>query len=628
MKLLQETISKIPAVDTNAIEIVRQKLHHSCPEADALGLLPTLLYKYVGITGDPKPSLPKKRMIIACADHGVAVMGTSAYPIETTVHMTKNYLISHGAVANAMANFTAADMTVVDMGIAAPLDDVPGLINKKIAHGTKNCAMGAAMSRNEAIAAIHTGIALAAAYSEQGYRCFLPGEMGIANTTASAAIVAVCCGLTPEQATGRGTNISDERLKLKIDVVRQTLAVNKPNPQDGIDILAKVGGFELGCITGIILGAAAHRSFVVLDGFNTSAAALIAAAICPAVKPYLMGSHLAAEPAHKQALAKLELRPYIDMQFRLGEATGSSIAVNLLDAAITVYNELTAETKPCCMRHRLNAAAAALAPAELSQYTANITPPKQSLLEECQFYIDNLTKPIHSLGLLEGIAVKIAGIRETVKPPHQAKALLVHGKSNDLHTAFARHTGAALAALPDLPPDIGCYAAVARGIHAGEQLLQAEAAIIGFADASPTAAKAAAELAAQIDAEPSPEKLFSEQNAELAYLAGVMLAAAKHRAAVVTDGIASQAAAYIAIRLAPAAADCIIIPEYAHPALAAAIGLPAYMKLQAAAGQGLTGAIGLKLVDAALHMVNDMKTFQAAAVATATDGPGSTRQVR
>ena len=173
-------------------------------------------------------------------------MKVSAYPPSTTVQMTTNYLISRGAVANALSNFAGSDLLVADLGIAAPMEHLPGLLQKKIAFGTKNCAEGAAMTRAQAIEAIEIGIELAAAGVKNGVRCFLPGEMGIANTTSSACVAAVFCDLTPEAATGRGTNISDARLKVKIDVVREALRVNQPDPKDGIDVLAKVGGFEIG----------------------------------------------------------------------------------------------------------------------------------------------------------------------------------------------------------------------------------------------------------------------------------------------------------------------------------------------------------------------------------------------
>ncbi len=250
-----------------------------------LGALSPLLRRYLRAAKGTLWTLekPKKCTLICCADHGVAEMQVSAYPPETTAQMTANYLLAKGAVANALANFARSDLYVADLGIKAPLPPLPTLIDRKIAHGTKNSAKGAAMTREEALRSLAVGIRLAHHFTAQGYRCFLPGEMGISNTTASAAITACLCRLTPAKATGRGTNISDERLKTKIEVVRQILAVNRPDANNGVDVLQKVGGFELGCIAGLILGAASKRVIVILDGFNTGAAALIAQALSPAV---------------------------------------------------------------------------------------------------------------------------------------------------------------------------------------------------------------------------------------------------------------------------------------------------------------------------------------------------------
>ncbi|MBQ1511509.1 MAG: nicotinate-nucleotide--dimethylbenzimidazole phosphoribosyltransferase, partial [Selenomonadaceae bacterium] len=295
MSILEETIARIQPLDTAAMQAVGEKLD----DAKGLGHLRELLLRYAGITGESTPEPPKKCTIICCSDHGVAAMGVSAYPPETTVQMTANYLISRGAAANAAANFASSDLLVVDMGIAGDTGNIPCLVNCHIADGTANSALGPAMTREQAITSIESGIKIVSACAENGYRCFLPGEMGIANTTSSAAICAAICGISPEEATGRGTNISDERLAKKISVVGQILETNHPDPTDGLDVLAKVGGFELGCIAGIILGAAAHQSIAVLDGFNAGAAALIAATIAPLSREYVVASHLATERGHQ-----------------------------------------------------------------------------------------------------------------------------------------------------------------------------------------------------------------------------------------------------------------------------------------------------------------------------------------
>ena len=316
MLSLSETIARIEPTDATLGEAAAAQLRTPEGEDRGLGVLTTLLARYAAAICNASPTRPQKQTIICCADHGVAAMKVSAYPPSTTVQMTANYLISRGAVANALSNFAGSELIVADLGIAAPTAHLPGLLPKKIAFGTKNCAKGPAMSRRQAVEAIEIGIELAAAGVKKGVRCFLPGEMGIANTTSSACVAAVFCDLSPEAATGRGTNISDARLKVKIDVVRQALRVNRPDAGDGLDVLAKVGGFEIGCITGIILGAAAHHAVIVIDGFNTAAAALIAQALSPLSAHYLMASHQAAEPAHGAMLKKLGLAPYMDMAFR------------------------------------------------------------------------------------------------------------------------------------------------------------------------------------------------------------------------------------------------------------------------------------------------------------------------
>ncbi|MDT8900450.1 nicotinate-nucleotide--dimethylbenzimidazole phosphoribosyltransferase [Anaeroselena agilis] len=334
MKLLEETLAAIAPPDAGVMAKVQARLDSLTKPPGSLGRLEDIVRQYAGVTGEERPAIPRKCMVLAAADHGVARLGLSAYPIETTIHMTRNYLVSRGAGANALAKFSGADLVVVDVGIAGDMSDVPGLWHRKIAYGTADFTQGPAMTGDQAVAALEAGIEIVADRVGKGYRCFSIGEMGIGNTTSSAAIVAAFTGITPEQATGRGTGISDSRLATKIDAVRKGLAVNKPDPTDGLDVLAKVGGFEIGALAGAILGAAAKRCLVVIDGFNASAAALIATSLSPVAREYLLASHLSAEPAHTKMLERLGLEAYIDMGLRLGEATGASLAMDLLDAAI------------------------------------------------------------------------------------------------------------------------------------------------------------------------------------------------------------------------------------------------------------------------------------------------------
>lgn len=339
MSLIKETLLRITVPDANIMEKVQCRFNNLPVPKKSLGRLESMASQYAGIVRQVWPQLPRACMVITSADHGVAKQKISAYPIETTIHMTENYLISKGASANAFANFCGADMVVADMGVAGDLSHVPGLWHRKIAYGTKDFTHGPAMTRQQAVKAIETGIEIVNDRVKHGYTCFSLGEMGIGNTTSSAAIVAAFTGLTPEVVTGRGTGISDERMQVKINVVRQALAVNKPDAEDGIDVLAKVGGFELGALAGVILGAAANRRAVVIDGLNTTAAALIANAIQPMSKKYIFASHLSGEPAHKIALKLLDLEACIDMGVRLGEAIGASVVVDMLKLSIKILHQ-------------------------------------------------------------------------------------------------------------------------------------------------------------------------------------------------------------------------------------------------------------------------------------------------
>lgn len=638
MSLLQDTIARILPPDTRAIKFVETKLDKTMSNSGGLGELKELLLRYTGITGQINPEIPKKFTIITCADHGVAEMNVSAYPQETTAHMTRNYLVSKGAVANAMSNFCGSDMIVVDMGIKAPVDDIPGLIDRKIAHGTQNCAKGPAMTREQAQKAIETGIELVNEYAAKGYRCFLPGEMGIANTTSSAAMVACFCGLTPEKATGRGTNISDERLAVKIEVVRQALAVNKPDPSDGLGVMAKLGGFELAAITGIILGAAANRCFVVLDGFNTGSAALAAQAICPQITDYLMASHLAAEPAHAAILEKLGLHPYMDLHFRLGEATGSSIAVNILDCAIKAYQAVcrsslsgrTSLIKPHIPHADDNVSASFLRRARA------LPEPDEESRRKCRFRIDNLTKPIYSLGRIEELAEKIAGIKGEEKPVSVRKKILVITPPEScslvqhcLTQSFAVHAGAGyhFTTPPQGALDGKSLSySFMQGIAYGSKIKDVDVLGLSCCEAHPR--EICGTLSLSIEHElynPDGSLRYTKQEflalppeplfVRTAFLAGIAVGAASRSILVLSDDSASVIALKYALELVPAAKPYIMFV------------CPDYLDLSITTGGGCICSLGMKLIDASMQMMKDMKTFAEAKVAIANDGPGAGIQV-
>ena len=277
---------------------------------------------------------PKKCTFIFCADHGVAEMNVSAYPKSTTASMVKNYLISQGGAANVFANFTRSELVVVDVGVDADLSKVQGLVDRKIARGTKNFTLGAAMTREQAKKSIQIGKELTEKAIKAGCNCFLIGEMGISNTTAAAAMTSAFLNIHPRRVTGRGSNISDARLKHKLNIVKQALEVNKPNPDDAIDVLAKVGGFEFGAMAGVILAATKKNCIVILDGFNSAVAALIADSINPEVTKKLLASHIGREVGHKFVLEFLQMHPMFKLDLALGEAIGSSIASKILDSLV------------------------------------------------------------------------------------------------------------------------------------------------------------------------------------------------------------------------------------------------------------------------------------------------------
>ena len=341
MGLLQETCD---AIHSRSKEIEQHiiKNWNDASDSKQYGRLVNMVAQYGAATNQKNVTIPKPCMIIASADHGVADMGVSAYPKETTVGMTQNYLIPKGAGANSLANYCGATMEVIDMGIDADMSWVPGLRSHKLGMGTKNFVEEPAMTREQAIEGIETGIRLVQEKMADGYNVFLVGEMGISNTTASALMTAKFAGLTAEEATGRGTNISDERLKLKQRIVHDVLVKYQGIPKDdAIGILATVGGFEFTCIVGVILGAAAHHGMVIIDGFNTSACALVAKTLVPASMDYVMASHLSAEKAAKSSLQNLGLEAYVDLGLCLGEASGGSVQMGMLDLAVHMYKSVT-----------------------------------------------------------------------------------------------------------------------------------------------------------------------------------------------------------------------------------------------------------------------------------------------
>ena len=305
----------------------------------SLGRLEEISIKLAGIFGTERPAIGGKAVIIAAGDHGVVAQGVTGYPQEVTAQMVMNFLAG-GAAISVMSRHLGIRQVTVDAGVAADLPEHPDLRSLKIDRGTSDISQGPAMSRQQAEQCLEAGINLVVEVIESGVDLVATGDMGIGNTTASSAITAAVTGLDPEQTTGEGTGRNPQELQHKIGVVRTSLSVNSPNPSDGVDLLAKVGGFEIGVLAGVILGAAMMRRPVVVDGFISGAAALVAGAVCPEARDYMIGSHVSAELGHRVALAELGLSPILDMGMRLGEGTGAALAMPIVEVAAATLSEM------------------------------------------------------------------------------------------------------------------------------------------------------------------------------------------------------------------------------------------------------------------------------------------------
>jgi nicotinate-nucleotide--dimethylbenzimidazole phosphoribosyltransferase len=337
--LLKKTIADIQPVDTDFYDCAQKALNGLTKPVGSLGRLEELAARYVAISRLFPPSIPQSLVFTLAADHGVTTEGVSAYPSSVTAQMVENF-IKGGAAINVLARQVGAMVRVVDMGVQRDLGHLPGLLVHKVGMGTNNFAEGPAMSREEAVKSIETGIHLIQEAYAEGFRLVGLGEMGIGNTTSSSAITVVMTGRPVAQVTGCGTGVDAHTLTRKIQVIEQSLAINGPDPLDPLDVLAKVGGFEIGGLVGIILGGAAYRMPVVLDGFITGAAALLATALAPQSRAYLIPSHVSAEPGHRMALEFLGFRPLLDLDMRLGEGTGACLAIGLLQASLACLTQM------------------------------------------------------------------------------------------------------------------------------------------------------------------------------------------------------------------------------------------------------------------------------------------------
>ncbi|MBC9785790.1 nicotinate-nucleotide--dimethylbenzimidazole phosphoribosyltransferase [Heliobacterium chlorum] len=336
---LESLLQQIKPLNEEAMEKAQAHLDDLTKPQGSLGVLEDIAKQLAGIYGEVPKEIPQKAIILMAGDHGVVEEGVSAFPQEVTPQMIINF-IHGGAGSNVLARHAGAELVCVDVGVAVDMDDLPGLIKKKVAYGTKNMAKGPAMTRDEAIQAILVGAEVVADAYGRGIRVVGTGEMGIGNTTPSAAIISVMGNLPIEQVVGRGTGINDKQLDVKINAIKKAIEINQPNRDDAIDVLAKIGGLEIAGLAGVCLGAAAQGIPVVIDGFISGAAAVIAGAICPQARPYMIGSHLSVEPGHKFMLEYVGIKPMLMMDFRLGEGTGAALAMTMIDGAVKIYNEM------------------------------------------------------------------------------------------------------------------------------------------------------------------------------------------------------------------------------------------------------------------------------------------------
>ncbi|MGI6262892.1 MAG: nicotinate-nucleotide--dimethylbenzimidazole phosphoribosyltransferase [Succiniclasticum sp.] len=332
---------QIERPDPSIRELVLQKWRNVLGD-EHLGDMETMTAAYLAMTGRPGLKGLRPVMGLMCGDHGIAKYGVSAFPQEVTLEMIRGY--GRGtAGANVMARHAGADVVVVDVGTNFDLSEFDHVRHCKVAWGTEDFTKGPAMTAAQAEKALRVGMDMANDAIDGGCNLLETGEMGIANTTSTAAIAAAFLGLSPEETTGRGSGINDERLRIKTDIVRKGLAVNKPVQGDGFDILCKVGGYDHAGLAGMMLAGAARHVPTMVDGVNATAAALIAYSLCPAAADYMLCSHLSSDVSHRKMLEQLQLKPIIDAGMRLGEGTGASLALSVLRTSLDTYRALTGE---------------------------------------------------------------------------------------------------------------------------------------------------------------------------------------------------------------------------------------------------------------------------------------------
>lgn len=343
MDKIKQVISRIKSLDSGLMNEAQRRLDSLTKPRGSLGRLEEFAKQVVGITGNLKPEFRDKVIFTMAADHGVVEEGVSAFPQEVTPQMVYNFL-REGAGINVLAKHVGAKVIVIDMGVATEIKNsklkIQNFIDRKVGFGTRNMTKGPAMTREEAVKSIENGIEVFMERKKRGIDILGTGDMGIGNTTPSSAVIAAFSGIEVEKVTGRGTGISDEAFENKVRVIKKALDINKPDSKDPIDVLAKVGGFEIGGLCGCVLGAAASNTPVVIDGLISTAGALIAYELCPKVNEYIFAAHKSVEAGHQYMLNRMNLNPVLDLNMRLGEGTGAVLGISIIEAGIKILNEM------------------------------------------------------------------------------------------------------------------------------------------------------------------------------------------------------------------------------------------------------------------------------------------------
>ncbi|MGE5627059.1 MAG: nicotinate-nucleotide--dimethylbenzimidazole phosphoribosyltransferase [Solirubrobacterales bacterium] len=338
MKLFRETLAGIAPADNEAINNAMSRIDGLAKPIGSLGTLETISAKIAGITGKVFNKMSNRNIIVMCADNGVVDEGVSACPKSITAILTEN-LTKNSTGVTILSEFTGTNVTVVDIGVDAVIKN-PLIVDKKIAMGTKNMAKGPAMTYDEAVSAIEAGIEIVDKLSSDGVDIFGTGEMGIGNTTTSAAVLSALSGLSPDITAGKGAGLNDEQYENKKRVIKQAIDINKPDSKDPVDVIAKVGGFDIAGMCGCFLGAAKNRKPIVIDGFISSAAALCAVRLNPNVRDYLISSHLSEEPGAAYMMKEIGLEPMLNLHMRLGEGSGCPLAFQIIDSALYAIEKM------------------------------------------------------------------------------------------------------------------------------------------------------------------------------------------------------------------------------------------------------------------------------------------------